>query len=102
MIDKKYSDINKNKEHVITFIKWLIDEVKSSGGDGDGIWYSRYYSTSDIKELIIDNGLLPDHWMIEVGDEYISMGENQEWLIITNSEKNYNNQPDWAQIVIKW
>ena len=102
MKSNKYIDINKNKEHTLTFIKWLIEEVQSSGGDGDGVWYSKLYSIQDIKELILTNDLLPDHWMVEVGEDYISMGENEEWLIITNSEKNFKNQPDWAQILIEW
>ncbi len=32
-----------NKEHILKLIDFMYCEMCSSGGDGDGIWYTRYY-----------------------------------------------------------
>jgi len=45
-----YDSINdESKKHLLKLIEFLYDEVSNSGGDGDAIWYSRFY---DIKQLL--------------------------------------------------
>lgn len=96
-----YCDLNSNREHVIALIKWLIDEVMSAGGDGDGIWYSKYYSVTDIKALIESEKLLPRFWKIEEWpNPALHLGENQEWLTITNSKHDFDTRPEWQQVSI--
>lgn len=43
---------DKTKPHLLNLIEWLGEEVLRSGGDGDGVWYSRYYSIQDILPLV--------------------------------------------------
>jgi len=97
-----YSNINENKERVISIIKWLINEVLSSGGDGHGIWYSKFYKVDDIKRLIWEYKLLPQHWEIEEKDGDLHLGENQEWLIISNDEAAFECRPEWQQVSLVW
>lgn len=95
-----YCNINVNKDRIMLLIKLLIDEVLSAGGDGDGIWYSKSYSIIDIKELIIANNLLPKYWTLEEKGLALHLGENQEWLLITNDKNDFDNQPSWQQISV--
>ena len=96
-----YCNIGENKEHIITLIKWLIEEVQSAGGDGDGLWYSKYFSVNSIKGLIETEKLLPKYWKMEEKEgPSILLGENQEWLIITNDRNDYKNSPDWQQVTL--
>ena len=98
----KYGNI-ENKDHMTNFINFLIYEVGSAGGDGDGLWYSVFYKVDDIIKFIQENKLMPDHWVIQkVDDLTYNIGEYQEWLTITNDESVYNNAPSWQQILIKW
>ena len=102
---KKYCQIDPNGcPHIEMLINWLIEEVKSSGGDGDGIWYSQIFDVQDIKEFILLNNLLPDRWAFQDISELntISVGEGQEGLIITNNVSVYNSRPFWQQVTIAW
>ena len=88
-----------NKPHLKTLIKWLFDEVVSAGGDGDGIWYSKYYNAKDIKNLILEEKLLPIGFEItKDNDQSVSFGEGQEWLTITNDEEEFDRRPSWQQV----
>lgn len=99
MKDIQYCNISENKEHIISIIKWLIEDVLSAGGDGDGIWCSKYYSIEDIKALIINEKLLPIGWWIQNRDaNTFLIGEYQEWLMITNNLEIFNNRPIWQQV----
>jgi hypothetical protein len=97
-----YCDINSNLSRVKTIIGWLINEVQSAGGDGDGIWYSKYYDIQDIKRIILTSCLLPDYWKLEEKNGELHVGENQEWLIITNNKDSFNNRPSWQQVSLVW
>jgi hypothetical protein len=102
-MNKNYCNIEANSEHMIVLIKWLIDDVLSAGGDGDGIWYSKYYNVKDIKSFIETNNLLPKHWVINVHNENaFSIGENQEWLYITNKQEDFDSRPFWQQVSLVW
>ena len=96
-----YCSVQNNKEHLITLIKWLIEEVGSSGGDGDALWYSKYYDVKDIKKLIIKENLCGKWWgpAFETEDTFC-IGSNQEWLIITNNEESFKDRPPWTQCAI--
>ena len=92
-----------NREHVITLIRWLFNEVLSAGGDGDGIWYSHYFDIEDILQLIADENLCPSFFKAEVKDsKTISFGRGEEWLIITNDKEVFNNRPSWQQISLSY
>lgn len=89
-----------SKEHTINLIKWLIQEVLHSGGDGDGIWYSKYFDVKDIIKLIEEEKLLPKFWEIKVGEKDASVGQDQEWLFITNEKEVFDRRPSWQQVAI--
>lgn len=91
-----------NEKHMESLIKWLLDEVMSSGGDGDGIWYAQNHSIDDIKKFIEDRNLLPKYWIMKEVNGRLELGENQESLTITNNEEDMNNKPIWQQVSITW
>ena len=93
--------ITGNKQHSINIVRWLLDEILASGGDGDGIWLSEYFSIQNIKEFILKEGLLPHGWKIvsESGDTIV-IGESQECLVITNSKKVFDERPEWQQVAL--
>ena len=97
-----YSPLEESdKQHLSALISWLIDEVLRSGGDGDGIWYSKFYSVDSIKQLIKDKSLLPKGWKI-FGETFcsFSIGYEQEWLKITNNKEDFDGRPSWQQVVV--
>jgi hypothetical protein len=94
-----FSEVSDNKEHLKTLIKWLIEEVQSAGGDGDGIWHSQYYSIDQLKALIIEEKLMSKHWQLEMcNPDGFWMFGNQECLLITNSKEDFDNRPSWQQV----
>ena len=98
-----YCNISTNKQHVLNILHWLIDGVLSSGGDGDGIWYSKFYSVADIKKLIEDEKLLPGFWKMEFKEDgSLHLGDNQEWLTITNNEWDWTKRPSWQEVGVVW
>jgi hypothetical protein len=100
----KYCIIDEhNKNHIKTLIKWLFDEVKSAGGDGDALWYSRYYSVKDIFPIVEEiNNSLKFKWDLELKDNEIHWNYYQEGMIITNKEEHYNNSPSWQQVLLRY
>jgi hypothetical protein len=46
--------------------------------------------------------LLPYYWKIEERDGELHLGENQEWLIITNNKNTFLSRPDWQQVSLVW
>ena len=103
----KIEDYNGiNSEHMIIIIKWLFDEVLSAGGDGDGIWYSRYFKLENIMEFIEKENLMPNYFdfrLVESSNEpYCIYSEGQESLIITNSKEMFNRRPKWQQVSLEY
>lgn len=90
---------SENKDHLRILIKWLFDEVCSAGGDGDGIWYSKYFNAKDIKDFIIEEKLYPVHFKIrEESDDSVYFSEGQEGLVITNNKEVFDYRPSWQQV----
>jgi len=99
-----YSNIDeKTKTHLLKLIDFLYNEVISASGDGDALWYSKYYDVKDILYLIEEyNNQLKFKWEIRGNDKNIYWGKDQEGMIITNDEEVYKNSPSWQQILIKY
>jgi hypothetical protein len=92
---------NENKEHLLKLIDWIYDEVKSSGGDGDCLWYSEFYDVKDILVLVEGyNEKLKWQVAFDEGRKLISWWDGQEGILITNNEEIYNSRPSWQQCVI--
>lgn len=100
----KYLSIDDwSKKHIKNFLNFLLDEVVSSGGDGDALWYSRFYDIKDIYPIVEEvNKELNYSWKIKLEDDHINWGHHQEGIIITNNEEIYKNSPSWQQILIKY
>ena len=96
---------NKPNERTKELINWLFIEVIRAGGDGDGIWYSKYFDIDDLKEFIVKENLLPNDWKIEKRnkhyDHYVFF-DGQESLLITNSKEMFENRPSWSQVSIEY
>lgn len=91
------------KKHLLNLIDWLYQGVINSGGDGDAMWYSKVYNVNDILPLIQEyNGNLRYKWDIrfDKDNNTIEWGEDQEWIIITNSKEKYESAPSWQQCII--
>jgi hypothetical protein len=83
------------KEHLMKLIDLIYNEVIDAGGDGDAVWYSRFYDINDILPLIKEyNDKLKFPWEIHIKDKRIDWGNDQEWAIITNDENEYNGFPE--------
>jgi hypothetical protein len=95
------SKIKLNKRLTDNMLKLLSEAVLSEGGDGDALWYTRYFDIDDIKKSIEEyEG--PKSWRIEVLADEISWGTGEEWVVITDSEERFNTAPDWIQMKIKY
>lgn len=95
----------QNKEHITKLIDLLYNEVISVGGDGDAIWYTRFYDLNDIKALVKEyNDINKIDWEIEEdAPGVISWGKYQEFVIITNDINCFNNSPDdFTQMKIRY
>jgi hypothetical protein len=99
-----YCSIDEDqKKHLLKLIDFLYYEVLSAGGDGDALWYSKYYPVKDILPLIEEyNSKLKFKWEIKGDDKNIYWGESQEGMIITNDEEVYKKSPSWQQCLIKY
>lgn len=100
----KYITIDdERKSHLLGLLNWLVKEVRSAGGDGDALWYSRYYNVNDILSLVKEvNDTFSHKWVIEFNenDKSILWGIDQEWIIITNNESDYKSAPSWQQCIV--
>lgn len=100
----KYCEVdNQTKHHLFNLISFIHDEVISSSGDGDFLWYSQIYNVKDIFCIVKDfNETLKIKWDIESkGDKTITASRGQEGFIITNDEEVYKNAPFWQQGLLK-
>lgn len=103
MFDPKWCIVQDNEVHIKEILRWLIKEVYSASGDGDAIWYSKYYKIEDIKQLLIDVlKELDSNWKVVIDEYGLQAGIDQEGLIITNNENVWNNRPEWQQCSLCW
>jgi hypothetical protein len=101
---KNYCNIDdSNREHIKELIRWLFAEVVSAGGDGDALWYSKYYDIKDILPLVVKiNDEFKFKWQIDEHDDYIGIHREQEGITITNNVKRWDESPSWQQVMIKY
>lgn len=112
---RKYSRIQDfwEKETFYYLLNFLFEGIRLSGGDGDGIWYSKYFWIDEIYKFILDhrsdnNLYLPSSWEVtlrektETHEKHLYLGHGEEGLIITNSEQMFDNRPSWQEISIVW
>lgn len=99
-----YCSVEKDKRHILSLIEWIWNEVKSAGGDGDALWYSKYYNIKDLFPLIneFNNSQSYSFSVCELSDNEILWWDNQESIVITNDQKRWDNKPDWQQVSIEW
>lgn len=100
----RYADLSANEDQIKILIQWLWDEVKSSGGDGDAIWYSRYYDVNDIFPLVDEFNREQKYSFeeCELVCDTIYWSDQQEGIIITNSKLLWDTIPDWQQVSLRW
>lgn len=92
--------MNPINEKILNLIYFSI---VSEGGDGDALWLSKHTSMSDLVEDIKDYNLMYKiNWTIEIKDNHLLWGENQEWAIITNDETFFKSQPDYIILKINY
>jgi hypothetical protein len=91
------------KEHLRTLLRWLYHESISSGGDGDGIWYSQFYNISDLYPIVVElNKELGNFWEVHLQGKSIHWTREQEGIYITNDEEMWKNRPSWQQVSIQY
>lgn len=91
-----------DNNHINKIIDLLYHEVMSAGGDGDAIWYSKYYKVKDLLPLVKEyNSKLKWPWGIVEKETSIFWGLEQEWVIITNNESMFTDAPSWTQFLLK-
>ena len=91
------------KPHIAQLLSWIFQTTLNSGGDGTAFLYLRDHSI----EQLVESGVLanlPDGWeiiecdvladapdgqQIIKNDKYLAIGENQEWVIITDSKSEF-------------
>jgi hypothetical protein len=99
----EYSSVDDNKDHIEKLLRWLVAEVISAGGDGDALWYSKFYSVKDIYPICEKiNSEFKFPWELTLKDDTIHWSYYQEGLIITNNIEFYNSSPSWQQVLIKY
>lgn len=76
------------KPHIAQLLIWIIQTTFDSGGDGTSFLYLRNYSIDQLVESgVLTN--LPYDWQIIKDDKYLFIGENEEWVMITDNENEF-------------
>lgn len=91
---------NLTKNHLLSLIDWLVNEVVFAGGDGDAIWYSKHYHVKDILPILEEyNKGTKGFWEISFDEEngQINYGQCEEGILITNNKADFDNRPSWQQ-----
>jgi hypothetical protein len=92
-------DTNLNKK----VLDLIHSSIISEGGDGDAIWLSKNTPLSELKMLIDEyNTSNNTGWKVEVNENYINWGIDQEWATITCDENFFNSQPNWIILRINY
>jgi len=81
-------------------IDLLYSSVVSEGGDGDALWLCKHTPLKDIILMLEKYNIdYNTGWKVMVSENRINWGDNQEWVIITDSKEIYDTEPDW--IILK-
>jgi hypothetical protein len=92
-----YMDTNINKK----VLDLIYSSIISEGGDGDAIWLSKHTNLSELKVLIDEyNTSNNTGWKVEVNENYINWGLDQESAAITCDVNFFNSQPSWITLRI--
>jgi len=84
-------------------LDFLYHSVLSEGGDGDALWYTRFYDLDDIQKIVEEyNDDYAIRWKIKREGNFLTWGDNQEWIFITDDEDTFKNQPDWIVIKLRY
>ena len=90
------------EKYIEKVLDLLYEECISHGGDGEALWYSDDYSISKILPILEKyNKQLKFPFEIEVSELTIKWGQNQEWIIITNSKYVYSDCLNIFKFVLK-
>lgn len=91
MTETKIPITDEIKPHVVQLLDWIFQTTSNSGGDGTAFLYLRNHSI----EQLVESGILansPDGWEIVKNDKYLFIGENQEWVIITDNKSEFETE----------
>lgn len=96
------SDIQSEKR-IHDILQLIHNEVLSSCGDGDAIWYTTYSTLEEILLVLVKfNESQDNYWTIDSSRPSVIYASNyQEDFIITDSEKIWNERPSWQQMSLK-
>ena len=102
MGETKY--IKPDKKIITKLLDFLYHNVVAEGGDGDVLWYSRYFKITDILIIIqeYDDALSID-WTVKINEHGIlQWGQGEEWISITNKKEVYDADPEWQTVKLKF
>jgi len=96
--------ISPNKDMIFSLLSFIHKEVVSSCGDGDALWYTRFFDIKDIFELVKEfNEVNSIGWEVYQNEPYeISWGKEQEWVMIVDDKKYFDGLPDTIQLKIQY
>ncbi len=92
-----------NTENNKKVLDLIHSSIVSECGDGDAIWLSKHTPLNELKVLIDEyNTSNNTGWVIEVNENYLNWGRDQEWATITCDENYFNSQPNWIILRINY
>lgn len=81
----------------------LFRSVIAEGGDGDALWLSKYTTLDELFPIISEyNEKYNIGWELELKDNSISWGDNQEWITITTDKDFFNSQQYYTTLSINY
>ncbi len=96
----------RNRAHLLSLINWLCDEVLSACGDGDALWFSKYYAVADLSPLLEEVGRSRGNlgWHLDSydGGRTVKWGAFQEGITVTNDEELFRKAPGWQQVLLRY
>lgn len=85
-------------------IDLLYHSTVEQGGDGDAAWLIKYKELSPLNEVAIwleqYNITHNTGWSVELKDDNILWGTNQEWVNIFTSKERFDKIPSWYSLKI--